>query len=269
MFKTNIGIFLKGLVVGSSMLVPGVSGGTTAIILGIYEKLIHAVSNFLKDIKKNLLFLIIFCIGAGVGILLFARLMLKAVETWELPMMFLFFGAILGSIPMLYRQANVKKFNPLLILFAIAGFAVVLSLSFFLEPASNFSGSSGFQIVMLFVTGMIIAIALVLPGISTSHMLLVLGMYTTTLEAIETLNFGFLIPLALGGIVGIFLTTKIIEKALTKFPQISYFTIIGFVLGSIISVFPGFPSGFEIIVCALTFMAGFIALFIVSKYSNE
>jgi putative membrane protein len=267
--KSRISLLIKGLVVGSSMLVPGVSGGTTAIILGIYDKLIHSVSTFFKDIKKNLLFLIIFCIGSGAGILLFARLMLWAVETWKLPMMYFFFGAIAGSIPMLYRQAEVKKFNPLLIVFAIAGFAIVLSLGYLPKPNSNFNGSFICHLLMLFITGIIIAVALVLPGISTSHMLLVLGMYNTTLEAIKTLNFSFLLPIALGVFIGIVLTTSLIEKALTKYPQISYFIIIGFVVGSIISVFPGFPSGSGILICILTFVAGFAILLKISKYSND
>lgn len=269
MIKKHVGTIVKALVVGSSMLVPGVSGGTTAIILGIYDKLIHAVSTFFKDIKNNLPFLVIFCAGAGLGIVLFSRLMLWAVETWEIPVMFFFFGAIVGSVPMLYRQAKVVKFNPLFLVFAIVGFGIVLSLGYLPKPATSFSGNVVSYILMLIVTGIIIAVGLVLPGISTSHMLLVLGMYNSILEAIKTLHFGFLIPISLSCLAGIFLTTRLIDKALTKFPQFSYFTIIGFVLGSIISVFPGFPTGIEIPVCALTFVAGFLILWVVSRYSSD
>jgi putative membrane protein len=268
--KTNyLSTASKGLVVGASMLIPGVSGGTTAIILGIYDKLIHAVSSFFKNIKENLVFILIFCLGAGIGILFFSRIMLYAVETWHLPMMFLFLGAILGSIPMLYRQAKVVKFSPLYILFTLIGIAIVLSLGYLPKPESEFAGQGIVHLVMLFVTGMIIAVALVLPGISTSHMLLILGMYNTTLEAIKGLNISWLLPIALGGLAGIILTTRLIEKALTKFPAISYFFIIGFVLGSIIDVFPGFPSGSLIPVCFATFAAGYATIRVVSKYSAE
>ncbi len=258
----------KGLVVGSSMLVPGVSGGTTAIILGIYDKLIHAVSTFFKDIWKNLLFLGVFCAGAGAGLLLFSRLMLWAVETWELPMMFLFLGAIIGCIPMLYKQAHVSRFNPVYLLFAVIGLVLVLSLGYLPKPESEFTGSGVSNMVMLFLTGIVIAAAIVLPGISTSHMLLILGMYNTTLESIKNLNLPYLIPLALGGLAGIFLVTSLLEKALSKFPQFSYFMIIGFVLGSIIDVFPGCPSGWQIPVCILTFLVGmFLILFMTKPFS--
>lgn len=268
-FPAFITTAFKGLVVGSSMLVPGVSGGTTAIILGIYDKLIHAVSAIFADFRKNLTFLCVFCVGAGAGLLLFARLMLWAVETWELPMMFLFLGAIIGSVPMLYRQAKVARFNPAYILFAVVGVAIVLSLGYLPKPESEFSGSTLAHMAMLFVTGVIIAVAIVLPGISTSHMLLILGMYNTTLEAIKTMNLPFLVPIALGGLTGIFLTTSLLEKALTKFPRVSYFMIIGFVLGSIIDVFPGFPSGWGVPVCAATFAAGFALITLITRQAKE
>lgn len=261
---------LKGLVVGSSMLVPGVSGGTTAIVLGIYDKLIHAVSTFFKDIFKNLAFLSVFCLGAGLGIVLFARLMVWAVNEWELPMMFLFLGAIIGSIPMIYRQSTATSVKPLNILFALAGLIIVLSLGFLPQAGSEFSGSSLSSMVVLFITGIVIAAAIVLPGISTSHMLLILGLYSTTLEAIQSFNLLFLIPLGLGGITGIFLITSILEKALRKFPQHSYFMIIGFILGSIIDILPGFPSGWEIPVCIATFAAGlFLVLFMTKPAENK
>jgi len=259
----------KGLVVGSSMLVPGVSGGTTAIILGIYDKLIHAVSAIFEDFRKHLTFLCVFCVGAGAGLLLFSRFMLWAVETWELPMMFLFLGAIIGSVPMLYRQAKVERFNPVYILFAVIGVAIVLSLGYLPKPEGDFSGSMVAHMGMLFATGVIIAVAIVLPGISTSHMLLILGMYNTTLEAIKTMNLPFLVPIALGGLAGIFLTTSLLEKALTRFPRVSYFMIIGFVLGSIIDVFPGFPIGAGIPVCAATFIAGFALITLITRQAKE
>ncbi|NLK45075.1 MAG: DUF368 domain-containing protein [Treponema sp.] len=255
----------KGLVVGSSMLVPGVSGGTTAIILGIYDKLIYAISTFFQDMVKNLIFLGVFCAGAGVGLLLFSRCMLWAVETWELPMMFLFLGAIIACVPMLYKQAKISRFNPLYILFAILGLVLVLSLGYIPKPNTEFSGSPLSSAIMLFITGFVIAAAIVLPGISTSHMLLILGMYNTTLEAMKNVNLPYLIPLALGGIAGIFLITNILEKALSKFPQFSYFMIIGFVLGSIIDVFPGFPTGRQIPICILTFLIGFFLILLMTK----
>jgi putative membrane protein len=123
----------------------------------------------------------------------------------------------------------------------------------------------------MLMSGIIIAIALILPGISTSHMLLVLGMYQPTLIAIENLDLAFLIPVVIGVGIGIILTTRLLELALEKFPQFAYFAIIGFVLGSMASpeVFPGFPSGIMIAVCAVTFAAGYVVIRLVSRFSKE
>ena len=193
MIKSILSTVLKGLVVGASMLVPGVSGGTTCIILGIYDKLIHAVSSFFSDIKHNFALLALFCLGGGIGMILFSRAMLWAVETWKLPMMCFFLGAILGSLPMLYRQAKVDRFKPVYILFAILGFAIVLALQFIPKPESGLAIGGIGQIALLFASGLVIAVALVLPGISTSQMLIVLGMYETTLQAIKPLLRHYLI----------------------------------------------------------------------------
>jgi len=276
MIKSILSTILKGLVVGASMLVPGVSGGTTCILLGIYDKLIHAVSSFFSDIKRNFALLALFCLGAGIGMILFSRAMLWAVETWKLPMMCFFLGAIIGSLPMLYRQAKVERFNPAYVLFAVLGFAIVLALQFIPKPEAGLVAGGLGQVALLFASGLVIAVALVLPGISTSHMLIVLGMYETTLQAIKTLNLPYLVPLGLGGLLGIVLITGLIEKALTKFPRVSYFFIIGFVLGSlkflidpILADSSGMPSALELVACAVTLAAGYFAIRVVSKYSKE
>ncbi|HNY20898.1 MAG TPA: DUF368 domain-containing protein [Treponemataceae bacterium] len=276
MIKSILSTVLKGLVVGASMLVPGVSGGTTCIILGIYDKLIHAVSSFFSDIKHNFALLALFCLGGGIGMILFSRAMLWAVETWKLPMMCFFLGAILGSLPMLYRQAKVDRFKPVYILFAILGFAIVLALQFIPKPESGLAIGGIGQVALLFASGLVIAVALVLPGISTSQMLIVLGMYETTLQAIKTLNLPYLVPLGLGGLLGIVLVTGLIEKALTKYPRVSYFFIIGFVVGSlkflvdpIIAESSGLPSALELGVCVVTLAGGYAAIRAVSKYSKE
>lgn len=266
----------KGFIVGASMLVPGVSGGTMAIILGIFDKLIHAINNFFKDFKKSFILLAEFCLGAGIGFLLFSRVISFALKNFQLPMVYFFIGAILGGVPLLFKQTKIQKTDTkgiiIGVISGILGVALVLLLRFIPESSVNFGGSLNLKsIIMQLITGIIIAVALVLPGISTSHMLLILGMYNTTLNAIEHPfdNITFLASLAVCVVIGVFLTTNLLEKAMTKFPQITYFAIIGFVLGSIIDVFPGFPTGWEIPVCIVTLVAGYIAIRYISKFSND
>lgn len=266
----------KGLIVGASMLVPGVSGGTMALILGIYKDLIHAVNHFFKDFKKSFWLLLQFGAGAVLGFLLFARLLDYALTRFHLPMMYFFIGAILGGIPLLFRQSGVREGGPKGwtggLLAALLGAALVLSLGFIPESTAVFGGDFSLKAILLqLVTGIVIAVALVLPGISTSHMLLILGMYSATLSALEHPfeNLAFLGSLAVSTLVGVFLTTNLLEKAMTRFPQITYCAIIGFVAGSVIDVFPGLPAGWEIPVCLVTLVLGYLAVRFISRFSDD
>lgn len=267
---------LKGLIVGSSMLVPGVSGGTMALILGIYKDLIHAINNFFKDFKKSAILLAEFCFGALVGFGLFSRVLDFSLSHFKLPTTYFFIGTILGGVPILFKQAkfkkNDKKATAFAVLAFVLGLALVLSLRFIPESSASFGIKLSFSAIALqLVTGIIIAIALILPGISTTHMLLILGMYYTTIHAAEKPldNLAFLGSMALFVVIGVFLTTNLLEKAMNNAPQLTYAAIIGFVLGSILEVFPGFPHGIQIVICVLTTTAGFVAINYISKFIEE
>ncbi|HWQ79408.1 MAG TPA: DUF368 domain-containing protein [Anaerovoracaceae bacterium] len=256
--KNRIAVnFIKGFAVGASMLVPGVSGGTMAIILGIYDDLIHAVSTLRQNIKENALLLGIFTLAGTIGILLFSGPMLTALTLWNKPMLFFFMGAILGSIPPLYRKVRISRIKPVNIMVALIG--AVLGVCTMYLPEGVFQISAGlhfYSILMLAFAGFIIAVALILPGISASYILLMLGMYDLTLAAMKDLNLPYLVPLAVGVLAGIFLTAGILEREMKRHPQFTYMLIIGFMLGSLAQVFPGVPEGLEILSCILTFFAG-------------
>lgn len=239
------------------MLVPGASGGTMAIILGIYDELIHAVSCFRKDLKDNLILLGTYGIAGILGILIFSGPLLTAVTLWHKPMLFLFLGAILGGIPPLYRKVKVSRIKSVNILVATIGAALGISTMYL--PEGIFQLSTNFDLYnfsMLMAAGVIIAVALILPGISASYILLMLGMYDLTLIAIKELDLLYLIPLAIGILGGTFFTAGLLEREMKRHPQFTYMLIIGFMLGSLAQVYPGFPASNEILPCILTFSAG-------------
>lgn len=257
---------IKGLCVGASMLVPGVSGGSMAMILGIYDKLIKSVSSFMKDKKKNLIFLGIFSLGAIVGMILFAKPLSYLTEKYNMNMMYFFIGAVVGAVPMIYRKAEVKKFDISLIIYPIIGGLFIVLLSLIPKDLVNINDNNTIlNIIMLIVVGMVAAVALVLPGISVSYMLLILGMYDTTINAIQDLYLVYLVPLGIGTIAGILLTTKLLEKALNKYTKGTYLIILGFILASVIEIFPGIPSGMNIVYSILLFLIGFIVINRLSK----
>lgn len=249
-------VFFKGLCVGGTMLVPGVSGGSMAMILGIYDRLVSAVSSFWKDKKSNLLFLLLFSVGGGVGMVLFANPLLSLIERFPLPMLYFFIGAVAGGIPMMYRKSEVKKFSLRPVLYLLAGIAIVLL--FTLIPADTFGGNGGgLNLWMAVLAGFVAAVALVLPGISVSYMLLLMGIYDPIMSAIGSFQIMALLPLGIGLILGILLTTKVLETAMKRYPQPTYLIIMGFIVGSLFEIFPGFPdSAAQWLICAATLLAG-------------
>jgi len=281
-FKSDLVIIAKGFVIGSSMSVPGVSGGTMAILLGIYDKLIGAISNFLKDIKGNFIYLMKFCIGAGLGIGSLAFAIEWMLNKFPFPVSFFFLGAVIGGIPALYNRTKESKFKFSSILYFLIGLGIVISIGFIPVGTFSISSGSGFtHYLMVFVTGIIIAVALVLPGISTSHMLLILGMYDTMLAAITQFDITYIGILGITTLIGIFLITKPIEWTMMKFPHQTYWVIIGFVLGSTTEIFrykilPAIPveAGFSwwmpsVIISIITFVLGYFAILSLSRFSND
>ncbi len=283
-FRNDFVIMLKGFIIGSSMSVPGVSGGTMAILLGIYDKLIGSISNFLKDIKSNTIFLFKFCVGAGVGIGSLAFVISWLLEKFPLPVSFFFLGAVIGGIPALYNKTKTKE-TPLKVssgIYFLIGLVAVISIGFI--PTGNFDLSSGTGIghyLMVLITGIIIALALVLPGISTSHMLLVLGMYDAMLAAIKGFDIVYIGILGISTLIGIFLITKPIEWTMKKFPHQTYCMIIGFVLGSTSEIFkdkilPEVPAQADmswwiisVIASTVALVLGYLSILSLSRFSND
>ena len=263
-FKQHIIVAAKALIVGGTMLVPGVSGGTMCIILGIYDQLIHAVSTFFQSKRANFLLLFWFCLGSGTGIFLLSKPLFQVMEWFPKPASFFFMGAVAGSVPMTFQKAKVQSFTWRIPVYVAVGAAIVWALDK-LPTMDQMAGGGMEYYLMLVVSGVVAAVALVLPGISVSYLLLVLGMYNATIQAIGNLDFQFLLPLGLGLGLGIVATTKLLEHLMQVYPRATYLIILGFVVASIPTIFPGIPVGGEWVVCALTLAAGFGVVYQVSK----
>ena len=264
----KLNVFLKGLIIGGTMTVPGVSGGSMAMILGIYERLISSISSFFKQIKENVIFLAIFLAGSGLGIFLFAKSLLSLMEAYPLPVRYFFVGAVAGGIPMIFREATVKKVTWKTIAYLLIGIIAVSLIA--LLPNGLFSSQNGglAGILLQIIGGFIIAIALVLPGISVSQMLLMLGLYEEVMEAVSTLNVLTVLPLGIGVVTGILLTTKFLESAMKRYPQSTYLIVLGFILGSLPELFPGFSASIDQVIAIVTAIMGFFTVYLISKKEN-
>lgn len=257
---------LKGIAISVSQLIPGVSGGTIAMILGVYDKLLHAVNNIIKDFKNQYKILLEFAIGIIIGILLFSNIIQILFENFPIQLGYLFIGVILGGAPLIYKKSKIDKIRISNVLYFLLGFLMV----YFMGKLNR--GNSGdiiislnlYSTLLLFIGGILIAIALILPGISGSFMLYVLGLYETVLNAINERNIIVLIPLGIGVIVGTLMSSNLIEKLLLKHPKETYILIFGFILGSVFSVFPGFEFGKSVVGIILGII-GFIFIYKISR----
>lgn len=247
--KNNIILMLKGAIFGVANVIPGVSGGTIALTMGVYEDLISSISHFFKKPKKSLMFLLPFIIGAGLSILLMSKLISFCLNKFPFPTTLFFVGLILGGVPLLTKKIKNKKTKPLNIGLFLLTFAIVLGMYFMKSGASEVSLANPnlLMYLLLAVVGMVAAATMVIPGISGSFVLMLLGFYEPVVNTVSDLtnfsnlghNLSILIPFGLGVLVGIILIAKLIEYLFDKYEIPTYYAILGFVIASILTLIMG------------------------------
>ncbi len=259
----------KGLWVGSTMTVPGVSGGTMAVVVGIYEKLIHTINAFKGNPKAQIPFLMQFMLGAGVGFLVFARIVTVLLEhTLFGSLTRLFFcGVVLGGVPLLVCKSGIKKLEVRHIVSLFLGAMIVLGISTL--PEGVFSSGTGIlSWILQFVAGFVVAIALILPGISVTHILYIMGLYEVLVQRIYALQIFALLPFVIGGIVGTFLTADLLERGMQRFPEEIYMIIVGFVSASLFRLLPTTASSIPF-PGAFVAVAGFMGMYVITRQTSE
>lgn len=232
--------FFAGIIIGIANIIPGVSGGTMAVVLGVYDRLIGSISLSIEKLKKNWLFLLTIFGGAGVGILLFAKLLTFLFQNYNVPTQFFFIGLIVGSLPFVWKKtvlhSSFKTYN-------VIPFAVTLGIMILMSIAKAGENTVQTELTfplffLLILCAIIAAIAMIIPGISGSFMLKAIGQYETVLAAIDRLDILMLIPVGIGILIGIIGGAKLIGFLLKKFHQTVYSAILGLVVGSVFVIYP-------------------------------
>ena len=249
--KDNILLVIKGFIMGIANIIPGVSGGTLAIILGIYERFIGALSHFFRDLKGNLKFLILIFIGIGLAVVTMSNVIDYSYNNFPLPTTLFFMGLVIGGIPLLYGKVKGKpemKKASSWVIFAIAFVCVIflaLSNRIFAEGASvDFANMGIGGYALLFVVGAIAAATMIIPGVSGSLVLMLLGYYYPIINLLKELTqfnnvFGNLViafVFGIGVLIGIVLISKLIEFLFKKYETKTYFGVLGFIFASIIAI---------------------------------
>jgi len=243
--KENLlSVFLKGAAMGTANVIPGVSGGTIAFITGIYERLIYALKSFnttaigflLKGKFKNFVqytdlgFLSTLGAGVAVSILSLAKLFDYLFATYPVLLWAFFFGLILASV--YYVGKQVTKWSATAIVALIIGTIIAVGISL-LNPAQE---NSSFWYV--FLCGIVAICSMILPGLSGSFILIIMGNYRLILRAIGKFNFSVLLPLGLGCVVGVVAFSNLLSYVFKRFPDVTIALLTGFILGSLNILWP-------------------------------
>ena len=253
--KKYLGVILNavyGCIIGVANIIPGVSGGTMAVMLNIYDKLIDSFTGLRKHFGKSMKFLLPVLAGAGVGIVVFSKLIKYLITYFPLPTCFFFIGLIIGSLPLVFRRSLEKPFRIYSIIPLFVFLAAMTALAFVNTEipgasAAEFSLDPG-GILLLFGGSAVAAMCMIIPGVSGSMILMIFGIYSVIISAISDLTKNFshscliLIPAGLGIVFGIIFGAKLIDVCIKRFPQMTYFAIIGLMLGSPLVIFMKFRS---------------------------
>ena len=238
------GVFLRGVLMGAADIIPGVSGGTIAFITGIYDTLLGSIRSFdlellarlwRRDIRGawqhvNGSFLLALLLGIGTSIFSLARLISWVLDNHPVPLWAFFFGLILASAAVLLRQIEGWTAPRLLCLLAGAAAAGLIAFS----PAANME----FGLAGVFLCGFLAICAMILPGISGSFILVLLGMYGTVLAAVKSLDLLFLLVFILGAGTGLLCFSRLLHWLLHRFHQATMALLTGFLFGSLVIVWP-------------------------------
>ena len=242
----------KGASIGVAMIIPGVSGGTLAVLLNIYDKLISAISNIFKDFKNSVKVLVPILLGAVVAVIAMYFPLKFALKHAPFPTVMLFAGLMIGSCPKIVKDGMKNGFKKLDILSFLLPLLLVIGICFIpnLGSADLSSTMPVHGYFLLILIGMIASCALVVPGVSGSMLLLILGYYNEILDTVSLLKTDFghsvlvLLTLAVGVIIGFFSIAKLMKYLLNKFPRATNWAIIGFVAGSIPAIFITYNNNF-------------------------
>ncbi len=246
--------FFVGIILGVANIIPGVSGGTMAVVFGVYDRLIGAITLNLKRLWKELPFLLPLGAGLLVGIVGFSRLVTWLFSAWPAQTNFFFLGIILGSVPFIYGRAKGSGFTAGS--WAAAGLGMAAMVLMYLLDSGEEAAAASVRAtpgLMLYLgaMGFVAAVTMIIPGISGSFVLLILGAYGMILQAVSDMNLVLLMPVAAGVIAGLLLGAQLVRFLLSRFHGLTYGAILGLVIGSLLPVFPGIPSGFAAVAGSL------------------
>lgn len=231
--------FVKGALIGTGFILPGVSGGALAAVFGLYEKIIAFIAHITRDFIKNVLFFIPVGLGALVGMFLLSHPLAFFLENYEVQVLWGFIGCIIGTLPTLWKEAGKhgreKKHVMIMLLSFVIAFVFLLCAELF------FGAALPLNIGTWAMAGVLIALGVLVPGMSPSNFLVYFGMYKPMVDAFKFFDFSILLPIAVGGAICLFSLSKAVDMLFAKAYKGLFHVILGIVLASTVMIVPGTP----------------------------
>ena len=222
--------FLKGFIVGIGKIIPGVSGAMLAISLGIYDKSLEYICNFKNNKKESIIYLTPIVLGIILSIVFFSRIISFSLDNFYLITMLFFVGLIIGGIPSITCKVVKKDYYISIISFSAFFFIAIESIDNIYIIRNNF-----FDFLIFFGSGLLEAVGTVVPGVSSTALLMIMGTYDLVITSIGNIsNFNILIPFGIGFILGIIIIVKVIHYLFKKCEGKVYAFILGIILSSVL-----------------------------------
>jgi len=237
--------FFKGLAMGAGAIAPGLSGGALAVIFGLYDKITNFIAHLNVNFKENFMYFVPIGIGGIIGVFGFSRIIEFLFKFYEVEVKYAFVGLMFGTLPSVVKQANKRGFKQKYLVPFFISLTLTLILTFMESNAVNVIKEVQTSPLYFIMYGVIIGFGTIIPGISASVILMYLGAYEVVIAAISNFQIIVLFFIGIGFMLSILLFAKLISALFKKVYGYTYYAILGLVLGSIFSIFPGFEMTFE------------------------
>lgn len=279
---------VKGILIGVANIIPGVSGGTMMVSMGVYDTLIGCITGIFTHFLKSLKTLLPYVLGAAIGIVALASVLTFLFDNYPLPTSTAFIGLILGGLTPLLKRIDMKKTNAFAMILFLLFLALIIGMAV-MNPQENGDviEFSWVHTGILFVVGAVASATMIIPGVSGSMVLMLLGYYRTVLDSITYLKDGLLggdlalaaaqlkilVPFGIGVLLGIYFVAKLIEWLLKRYPMYTYSAILGLVVASPIAMLLRCDmtgvTPLIVLISLVTFIVGFIGSVLMAKWSEK
>lgn len=260
---------LCGFCLGISVFAPGISGSIMAIIMGIYDKLLDITSNPFKNFKNNFRFLLPLGIGALISLVLFILVFSYLFETYEKAVFMLFIGLIVGNLPMVYKEARRSKFKWYYILGTVAAIATAFVVGIMSEGVGKMQVDSGnISLIYIALSGALAGAASLVPGMSVSMILIVMGVYDYLIASAKSLDIVTIAVVGVAFVLSMVVSSKLIKFVFSKFSGMAHFMVMGFLIGSVSGIFFTLPKGGSNLAGAIMLVIG-LAISLIFVYLGK